>query len=76
MMKKKTGLVVGIVLGLMAILGVVAFAVDAGSQQDPLVTLSYLNDTYLPTLLAKVDEKLATRDSALAQQLADAGWTW
>ncbi|MBO4914221.1 MAG: hypothetical protein J5449_03360 [Oscillospiraceae bacterium] len=40
-----------------------------GSESDPLVTLSYLNDTFLPQLLTKVDEKLAERDRALSDKL-------
>jgi len=44
-------------------------AAGAGSQEDPLVTLSYLNDTFLGQILAKVDEKLLVRDEALAQKL-------
>jgi hypothetical protein len=42
---------------------------DAGSQGDPLVTLSYLNDTFLTQLLGKVDEKLTERDKALSDKL-------
>jgi hypothetical protein len=37
----------------------VAIAADVGSQSDPLVTLSYLNNTFLPKVLAQVDEKLS-----------------
>lgn len=32
----------------------VSAAAEAGSQGDPLVTLSYLNETYLPKILAQV----------------------
>ena len=70
-MKKKTGQVLSFMLALMALLGVAALAADAGSQQDPLVTLSYLNDTYIPALLSRVDEKISQRDGALAQKLAE-----
>ena len=41
----------------------------AGSQSDPLVTMSYLNDTFLTQMLGKVDEKLAARDKELADKL-------
>ncbi len=47
----------------------VAIAAEAGSQGDPLVTLSYLNDTFLGQLLGKVDSKLTQRDQALRQEL-------
>lgn len=36
-------------------------AADAGSAQDPLVTLSYLNETFLGTILQRVDQKIAER---------------
>jgi len=70
-MKKRMGQVLGFMLALAAILGAAALAADAGSQQDPLVTLSYLNDTYLPSVLAQVDEKLAARDTELTRKLAE-----
>ena len=41
----------------------------AGSEDDPLVTLSYLNDIFLPDLLTRVDDKLETRDAALSEKL-------
>lgn len=47
----------------------VAIAAEAGSQGDPLVTLSYLNDTFLGQLLGKVDTKIAERDETLQQEL-------
>lgn len=43
-------------------------ALGAGSSQDPLVTLSYLNDTFLNTVLTRVDEKIALRNSQLSLQ--------
>ena len=51
----------------------VAIAAEAGSQGDPLVTLSYLNDTFLGQLLGKVDSKLTQRDQALRQELEQQG---
>ena len=60
----------------------------AGSQGDPLVTLSYLNDTFLGQVLEKVDKSLdsrgaqlqleldqqiAQREQALREQLAGSG---
>lgn len=47
----------------------VAIAAEAGSQGDPLVTLSYLNDTFLGQLLGKVDTKIAEWDETLQQEL-------
>lgn len=47
----------------------VALAADVGSQGDPLVTLSYLNDTFLGQIMDKVDQKLADRNKALQEEL-------
>ncbi len=41
-----------------------------GTEGDPLVTLSYLNDTFMAQLLARVDEKLDARDKELSDKLA------
>lgn len=45
-----------------------ALAAEAGSAQDPLVTLSYLNETFMNTILARVDEKIAARTGQTAGQ--------
>jgi len=42
----------------------------AGSQADPLVTLSYLTDTYTDQILDKVDGQLAERNAALSEELS------
>ena len=47
----------------------VAIAAEAGSQGDRLVTLSYLNDTFLSELLGKVDEKIAQRDQEILREV-------
>jgi len=44
-------------------------AVEAGSSDDPLVTLSYLKETFMDDILGKVDEKISARNSQIAQQL-------
>ena len=41
----------------------------AGTESDPLVTLSYLNETFMTQLLEKVEEKLAVRDKELSDKL-------
>lgn len=38
-----------------------ALGAEAGSPQDPLVTLSYLNETFMNSIMARVDEKIAAR---------------
>lgn len=49
--------------------GTAALAAEVGSSGDPLVTLSYLNDTFLGTVLSKVDAKIAERNAALSVQI-------
>ena len=39
----------------------VSLAAEAGSSGDPLVTLSYLNDTFFNTVMQRVDQKIAER---------------
>ena len=60
-------------LALLALCGTlsmtVSLAAEAGSSGDPLVTLSYLNDTFLSSVLAKVDQKIAARNSQIVQQM-------
>ena len=70
-MKKNRWLLRAVVL--LALSGIlsttVSLAAEAGSSGDPLVTLSYLNDTFLNTILTKVDQKIAQRNSQIVQQL-------
>ncbi|MBR3704069.1 MAG: hypothetical protein IKM11_01060 [Oscillospiraceae bacterium] len=49
----------------------VAIANEVGSQGDPLVTLSYLNETFLEQILGSVDEKLAQRSDVLMEQIRE-----
>lgn len=60
-------------LALCGVLNVTALAVEAGSSGDPLVTLSYLNDTFLGTIMTQVDQKIAARNSQIAQQIGGQG---
>ncbi len=39
----------------------VSFAAEAGSGADPLVTLSYLNDTFFNSVMQRVDQRIAER---------------
>lgn len=50
----------------------VALAASQGSQSDPLVTLSYLNDKATPAIMAQVDAKVSQREAALKGQLDQA----
>lgn len=47
----------------------VSLAVQAGSSQDPLITLSYLNDTFMGEILKKVDSKISARNADIAKQI-------
>ena len=58
-------LTVMLVLSMLLSLTVPVAAGSAGSDQDPLVTLSYLNDTFLGSILQQVDQKIAARNSQL-----------
>lgn len=54
------------------IAGVALAAGTQGSQSDPLVTLSYLNDTAVPEIMKQVDKKLDTREAELTKKLQEA----
>ena len=62
-------------LGAMALsavlLGTVGALATGGDQGDPLVTLSYLNQTAIPQIVKQVEEKTAARQKELEQALAD-----
>ena len=45
-------------------------ALAAGDADDPLVTLSYLNETVLPKLLSQTDERAKVRQAELTDQLS------
>lgn len=47
----------------------VSLAAEAGSVGDPLVTLSYLNETFLGNIMTAVDQKIAARNNQIVQQL-------
>ena len=51
----------------------VSLAVEPGSASDPLVTLSYLNETFLGQIMTQVDQKIAARNSQLLQQSGGTG---
>lgn len=52
--------VVLVVLSAVLMTGV-SLAAEAGSAGDPLVTLSYLNDTFFDEIMRRVDQKIADR---------------
>ena len=69
MKKKKWRTGACVVLVGLVLTAFVAIASEVGSQGDPLVTLSYLHETFLTQILDNVDEKLAVRSEVLAEQM-------
>lgn len=47
-----------------------AFAAEVGSEGDPLVTLSYLEEVFMKEVLGKVDEKINERNRDIAQEVS------
>ena len=69
MMKNKLRLFACVLLAAMALTAFAALSGGAGSQGDPLVTLSYLNDTFLTQVLEKVDKSLDERGGRLRGEI-------
>ena len=66
MKKNRWGLRLTVLLLIFGALNMtVSLAAEAGSRDDPLVTLSYLNVTSLGEILAQVDQKIARRNQQL-----------
>ena len=49
----------------------VAATGGAGTSSDPLVTLSYLNEKFLPQILSEVEKKTASREQTLSSKLTE-----
>ena len=72
MKEKKKWMVRAGALALTAVcLGTGAALAATGGQSDPLITLSYLNDTALPSVVTQVEEKAAARQSELSRSFTD-----
>ena len=72
MKEKKKWMVRAGALALTAVcLGTGAALAATGGQSDPLITLSYLNDTALPSVVTQVEEKAAARQSELSKSFTD-----
>ena len=54
----------------------VAYAATAGSQNDPLVTLGYLNNIFNPQVEKQVDQAVSAGENALRQDLDQAIEDW
>ncbi len=73
-MKKKWKIVVAAVC--MLFLVTVAYAATAGSQSDPLVTLSYLNNVFTPKVDTMVTQAVADQQTKLETDLDEAIQEW
>ena len=59
-------------VGLLLVSGLMTMTVSlatVGTEQDPLVTLSYLNERFMADVLKKVDEKIEARNEQLVNEL-------
>lgn len=70
MKKSKRWTILGSALALTVLCGGAALAAG-GDQSDPLVTLSYLNQTVIPDVVSQVETKASTRQTELAKNLSD-----
>lgn len=61
--------IVCVLTGLLMAVGCYAIAAEYGSQSDPLVTLSYINEVLLPQTKSELDEKLTQTVSSYDQTL-------
>ncbi len=52
-----------------------SLAAEAGSSGDPLVTLSYLNETFFNDIMARVDQKIAQRTGQAVPGSSSASFT-
>lgn len=55
------------VLVLAALVGMVLAAGQQGTQNDPLVTLSYIRDKVMPDILAQTGEQITAREAGLKE---------
>ncbi len=58
-----------VLLGVTAVMAVSMYALAAGSEGDPLITLSYLTQRFTPSVLSEVDGQIAKAKADLAAQL-------
>ena len=68
MRKKWTTRLAIVALTAATLTGVALAAGSQGSREDPLVTLSYLNEVAIPDILKQVDEKIEAREGTGSAQ--------
>ena len=65
-MKNRWGLrLIGLLAVSCVAMSGVSLAVEPGSATDPLITLSYLNETFMGQIMDRVDQKIAPRNAQL-----------
>lgn len=69
-MKRKNGMLAGVAAGLILSLfiGAAVASGGQGSQQNPLVTKSYLEQTVVPDILKQVEEKVDAKAAEIKDQ--------
>ena len=66
--KTRITVILSLILALVLGIGIGSYAASGyGTSSDPLVTLSYLDETLTPAILEKVDQRLSERESALTK---------
>lgn len=70
-MDKRLAIRLGALALTAALLGTGAALASGGGQTDPLVTLSYLEQTAIPQIVSQVEEKTAAKQKELAQSFSD-----
>lgn len=60
---------VGLVCTVLVFMGVIAIAAEYGGQDDPLVSLSYINSVFAPELQQQIDKKVEKQISAFSNQV-------
>lgn len=67
--KKWKAITSAILLAALVVAGVLAIAAEYGTSDDPLVSLSYINNVLAPQISEKVDEIIAEKTGALESEL-------
>lgn len=71
MLKQKKWMAIGtsVLLVALVIAGVLALAAEYGTQNDPLVSLSYINSVFAPEMQKDIDAKVDAQVNALAKSI-------
>lgn len=69
--KKWTAIVATLLLATLVFAGFLALAAEYGTQDDPLVSLSYINNVLAPETLQKVDEIIEQKTQEFSKSIDD-----